>query len=146
MIFRRCDVSDIEAIYKIEEEAFSDPLKKETFLKDLERESFYCYGAFTDELVAFISYEKVFDEGQIISVATSKNHRRKGYAKKLFETVTLNGKKDGIEFFTLEVRSDNEAAIGLYELLGFKMVGVRKNYYQSPVCDAVLMDLYIGKE
>ncbi len=146
MTVKRCTIADTEEIYKIEEAAFSDPLKRETMAKDLERESYCCYALFEPDAKAFISYEKVFDEGQVISVATQPCCRRKGYAEKLFKEVLAFAKKDGISFFTLEVRSDNEAAIKLYTKLGFKRVGVRKNYYRNPLCDAILMDLHIGDE
>ena len=39
----------------------------------------------------------------------------------------------------LEVRTDNEAAIGLYASLGFVTVGVRKRYYQASGADAFTM-------
>lgn len=143
MIVRRCTKDDLEAIYKIEKESFSDPLKKETVERDLARESYYCYGLFDTELMTFVSYEKVFDEGQIISVATAPPFRRKGFSKKLFEKLTELAKKDGVAIFTLEVRSDNTAAIKLYKALGFKEVGVRKSYYENPICDAILMDLQL---
>ncbi|MBQ8540226.1 MAG: ribosomal protein S18-alanine N-acetyltransferase [Clostridia bacterium] len=146
MIVKRCTKGSLDEVYKIEEAAFSDPLKKETMAKDMERESYYCYALFGDAPKAFISYEKVFDEGQIISVATHPCCRRQGYAKTLFEEVLSLAKQDGIALFTLEVRSDNLAALELYKSLGFKEVGVRKNYYQSPLCDAILMDLHTGDE
>lgn len=143
MIVKRCIAEDIEQIYNIEEKSFSDPLKKETILKDLGRESYYCYGLYDGDLKAFISFEKVFDEAQIISVATNPSYRRMGYAKALFEKVCEMVKAEGICLFTLEVRKNNTAAITLYERLGFKKVGERKNYYSNPVCDAILMDMVI---
>lgn len=146
MNVKRCTSASLDEIYEIEKAAFSDPLKKETVAKDLEKDSYYCYALFDEDAKAFMSYEKVFDEGQIISVATLPCCRRQGYAKKLFEEVMHIAKQDGIELFTLEVRSDNISAIALYKSLGFKEVGLRKNYYQNPVCDAILMDLHIGDE
>ena len=146
MIVKRCTIEDIEAVYKIESESFADPMKKETMAKDLLREDYFCYGFFEDGLKAFVSYEKVFDEGQIISVATDKECRRQGFAKKLFNCVTDLAKKDGVAFFTLEVRSDNLSAINLYSHLGFVEVGRRKGYYKNPTTDAILMDLHLEKD
>lgn len=146
MIVKRCTTEDIDKIYNIEETAFSDPLKKETILADLMRENYYCYGLYDGDLAAFLSYERVLDEAQIISVATEQSYRRKGYARVLFENVCEMAKAEGISLFTLEVRMNNHAAIALYESLGFKAVGVRKNYYTNPVCDAMLMDLYLRED
>ena len=146
MTIRRCFVDDIDSIYEIEEKSFSDPMKRATMLGDLERESYCCYGLFDGSLAAFVSYERVLDEAQIISVAVHPDKRRHGYAKKLLEAVFAIAEKEGVQLFTLEVRSDNKGAIGLYESLGFVCVGVRKNYYANPVSDALLMDLPIGKD
>ncbi len=146
MIVKRCTIDDIDSVYKIEKESFSDPMKKETMAKDLERENHFCYALFDKDFLAFVSFEKVFDEGQIISVATDSAHRQKGLAKKLFGEVIRLAKEEGVKFFTLEVRSDNHPAIKLYEALGFERVGLRKNYYQNPQSDAILMDLHIERD
>lgn len=146
MIVKRCNGKDIEKIYEIEEKSFSDPLKKETMSRDMERESYCCYGLYDGDLVAFISYERVIDEAQIISVAVHPDYRRRGYAKELFSSVYDAAKNDGIKVFSLEVRSENTPAVRLYEGLGFKAVGVRKNYYTNPVCDAILMDLIVRED
>lgn len=143
MIIRRCTIEDIDEVYKIEQESFSDPMKKETMARDTERDSYYCYGLFDGVLKAFISFERVLDEGQIISVATNPEYRRRGYAKKLFDEVKKLAKATETELFTLEVRSDNAPALALYESLGFKEVGRRKNYYSNPPSDAILMDLHL---
>ena len=41
--------------------------------------------------------------------------------------------------FLLEVRESNEAAIGLYTRQGFVKEGIRKNFYEQPVENAVIM-------
>lgn len=142
----RCSEKDIDSIYEIEQKSFNDPLMRETMLADLKKEDYYCYALWEDCPLAFVSFEKVVDEGQIISVAVHPDYRQKGYGTKLFYEVCSMAKKDGIEFFTLEVRCDNIPAIALYEKLGFKSVGVRKNYYQNPDCDGILMDLHLRED
>ena len=46
--------------------------------------------------------------------------------------------KNGINSIFLEVRRDNEPAKRLYEKHGFTAVGLRKNYYTAPICDAII--------
>ena len=48
-----------------------------------------------------------------------------------------------LSFVTLEVREHNEAAIKLYEKWGFRPVGKRKNYYERPAEDAILMTTFL---
>ena len=49
------------------------------------------------------------------------------------------GEQKGLSAFTLEVRAGNAAAIHVYEKLGFRSEGIRPNFYEKPVEDAVIM-------
>lgn len=49
------------------------------------------------------------------------------------------GKNRGVAHFTLEVRVSNAPAIHLYEKLGFTSAGIRKNFYDCPKEDAMIM-------
>jgi ribosomal-protein-alanine N-acetyltransferase len=53
--------------------------------------------------------------------------------------VLREGAKHGAARATLEVRRSNAAALKLYERLGFKVGGTRRNYYTSPVEDALIL-------
>jgi [ribosomal protein S18]-alanine N-acetyltransferase len=49
---------------------------------------------------------------------------------------------EGMICSTLEVRAGNEAAIKLYEKLGYKVTAERKKYYPDNREDALIMWLY----
>ncbi|MDE7430041.1 MAG: GNAT family N-acetyltransferase, partial [Lachnospiraceae bacterium] len=49
------------------------------------------------------------------------------------------GDREGLTAYTLEVRVSNQAAIGLYEKLGFASEGIRPNFYEKPTEDAMIM-------
>jgi RimJ/RimL family protein N-acetyltransferase len=55
----------------------------------------------------------------IANIGVSPNHRRKGYGKLIIQESLRRLKEKGIEEGRLRVHADNEAAIGLYESLGF---------------------------
>lgn len=57
----------------------------------------------------------------------------------MLEFLLQKGEKNGIVAFTLEVRESNHAAIALYEKFNFINAGVRKNYYEKPTENAVIM-------
>jgi ribosomal-protein-alanine N-acetyltransferase len=59
------------------------------------------------------------------------------------DEMTARGRKAGLAFITLEVRRSNAAARELYRGKGFIDVGERKNYYESPREDAILMTLFL---
>lgn len=78
-----------------------------------------------DKIISFIIYKEIGDnEAEILDIGTAKDSRKNGFAKKLVEGLT--------EFKTLflEVDERNLAAVNLYQKLGFKVVGKRKNYYK----------------
>lgn len=146
IIFKKCGKEDIEDIYNIEKLCFKNGMKKEILEKLLNDENSFVYAAIKDKTAAFLCYERVLEEGQIMSVAVHPKYRRQGIGKKLFEYVGYVAANDGIELFTLEVRRDNRPALALYRSVGFYEVGMRKNYYRDPVCDAILMDMRLGDE
>jgi [ribosomal protein S18]-alanine N-acetyltransferase len=55
--------------------------------------------------------------------------------ERLFELTASDGRRG----YTLEVRVSNEAAIKLYEALGFRPRGIRRGYYTDNREDALIM-------
>ena len=54
--------------------------------------------------------------------------------------------REHLAFLTLEVRASNQAAIALYEKHGFTQAGLRKNYYEKPREDAVIMTRFFKED
>lgn len=80
-----------------------------------------------------------FEDGEVMNVMVRPDMRGKGCgAAMLKELFRLSGKR-GIENFTLEVREGNLPALRLYESLGFVSAGIRKNFYDNPKENAVIM-------
>lgn len=133
---------DLEEVAGIEKNSFSDPWSKSSFEDML---SLPAYRALVitenDKVAGYACTLMVLDEGQILNIAIDKSQRRRGLGRMLLKYVLEQGKEQGACFFTLEVRESNKPAIGLYESFGFRETGRRKNYYDSPVETAILMDL-----
>ena len=72
-------------------------------------------------------------------MAILAEYRRQGLGKRLLVELLKTGKELGADAFTLEVRAGNEAAIRLYESLGFVSEGVRPDFYERPREDALIM-------
>lgn len=99
-----------------------------------------------DEFVGHGGFTAVLDEGYITNIAIHPDHRRKGIAFSLTESIKSKAKELGLSFLTLEVRESNLAAIKLYKKSGFEITAKRKNFYSDPKEDAILMTLYFKKE
>lgn len=81
-----------------------------------------------EELIGFIVVQMIEDEAEILTFCVHKMHRKQGVGEKLLLEVLKQSK---IVNCFLEVRSDNKAAMALYERLEFKKRGIRKGYYQE---------------
>lgn len=119
-----------------------DPWSPEIFLAALDTPSTAILLA-QDEGGAILGYavlSVVLDEGNLDNIAVAPGARRRGVADALLSAITGFG-REHLAQLMLEVRASNTPAITLYEKHGFAAVGRRKNYYESPREDAVLMTL-----
>ena len=90
-------------------------------------------------LVGYCACWIVFDELHINSIAIDDAWRRRGVARSLLTEVFRDAFGAGARMATLEVRQSNTAARHLYENLGFAVEGVRRNYYQDPREDGLIL-------
>ena len=104
----------------------------EADLKQANTEYFYLYEA--QALIGFLALQDLAGELEITQLAVKKAYQGQGLANQLMEFLS-----DRPERIFLEVRASNQVARDLYEKHGFLPVGQRKNYYQNPVEDAILM-------
>ena len=84
-------------------------------------------------------------EGYIDNVAARPDCRRQGIADRLLDVFCRFGAAN-LSFLTLEVRPSNTAAVALYEKHGFAEAGRRRDYYENPKEDALLLTRDFGKE
>lgn len=95
-------------------------------------------------LAAYAGMTSVLDEGEIVTVATHPDLRRRGYAREVLLRLIGYAQEQGITTLTLEVRESNAAAQALYSSLGFVTVGKRRGFYSDPREDALIMNRYSG--
>lgn len=134
----------IDAIVNIEETCFSNPWTKEGIEEELANPQAHFMVALIPPVAGYIGVQEICGEAYITNVAVIPEYRNKGIGKALV-TAAVNGAGERkCEFITLEVRKSNAAAIKLYESLGFKVAGMRKNFYKNPQEDALLYTLYFN--
>lgn len=136
MIIRNAEVGDIPYILEIERGCFdSDAWSEDDFEYRLAEKGFITLVAVEDGTLAGYCALSCFYEMNIDSIAVAEEYRRRGIAGELFKKAF-----EGFEGEVfLEVRRSNTPAIALYEKLGFKKISERKNYYDSPIEDAIIM-------
>ena len=130
----------VDQVCVLEEEAFSMPWHRESFLEMiLNKNACYLVGMLGDEVVASCGLRNIVGDGEITNVVTKFSARGKGIGKQMLLRLMKEGSAMGVEAFTLEVRKSNAPAIHLYEKLGFVTEGIRKNFYEDPIEDALIM-------
>ena len=148
MIVRSAREEDIPAVAALERECFPEGAA-EPFLRELAADPArgeVIVAVKDDLLLGYAWFQSVLDEGYVGNVAVAKPYRRLGVGTALTEAMLRQAWDMGLSFLTLEVRQSNQAATGLYERCGFRTVGVRKDYYEKPREDAVLMTVFREKE
>ena len=140
IVIRKMTEKDLLQVTEIEQETFSQPWSREDFLSSLnEANNDYLVAEEEGSIAGYCGYWGIAGEGYIYNVAVKKEYRKKGIGTIMLKNLLEESKSRGIESFTLEVRSSNDAAIHLYESLGFERAGIRKDFYTRPKEDAVIM-------
>ena len=137
---REMEMDDLESVAVLEEELFQVPWSLNGLFSFFLRED-VCFFVAEEEgkLVGYCGIVTVLDEGDIVKVAFSGKYQRRGVGRRLLQGTMEKMREKGVRVFHLAVRESNQAAVGLYEKLGFVRDGTRKNYYENPVEDAILM-------
>jgi len=89
-------------------------------------------------IMGFLIARCLPEEWEIENVVVDKRHRQRGVGTSLVRKVLADARAVGVESAVLEVRESNRQAVRLYESIGFKAEGRRKNYYRDPDEDALL--------
>jgi ribosomal-protein-alanine N-acetyltransferase len=141
---------DTDQVLAIEETSFSMPWSRNLFLSEFRSPSVSTLLVALENdvsarsVIGYIVYWLIEDEMHILNLAVAPPFRRQGIARQLvLDAVKRAYAKGGRRAF-LEVRASNSAAQKLYSGLGFTGSFIRRDYYNSPVEDAVVMTLEEG--
>jgi ribosomal-protein-alanine N-acetyltransferase len=140
---------DVEQVLAIEQASFSMPWSKNLFLSEFRSPLVSTLMVAlpdgpTRTVAGYIVFWLVADEMHILNLAVAPVFRRQGIARSLVLTALKRAFQKGAKRAFLEVRASNTAAHKLYSSLGFNGLSLRRDYYDSPVEDAVIMTLEQG--
>ena len=131
----------LDELVELERICFSTPWSRNMLAEELDNacSAFLVAVDANERVVGYAGLQVVLDEGYIANIAVFPEHRRKGVAGQLLQVFMNFAEANRLAFLTLEVRASNQAAIALYANRGFEEVGRRKNYYEHPREDAIIM-------
>lgn len=132
--------ADVPAVAALERAAYTMPWSEATFRglirrRDAEMITADAGGA----VIGYAAFWCVVDQGELGNVCVSDEWRGHGLGARLVEEVIRRAAQRGVREVFLEVRPSNGVARALYERLGFRPVGRRRDYYQAPVEDAIVL-------
>ncbi len=131
---------DLSQVSEIESQIFSLPWSEKAFEESLKNtNTLYIVAKEKEEVLGYIGMYISFQEGNITNVAVNPNYRRKKIGQNLIREILERAKQIGVTDVILEVRETNAAAICLYEKMGFEEAGIRKNFYEKPLENAIIM-------
>lgn len=140
MIVRNMEAKDISVVAMLEKEAFSEPWSEKSFEDSLKLDySLFLVAEEEGEIAGYAGMYLIQHEGNVTNIAVFQKWKRRGIGTMLVQEMLSEIKKRGVTAATLEVRESNIGAIALYEKAGFQSVGIRKNFYDNPKEDAVIM-------
>lgn len=130
----------IEDLAQIEKLCFSKPWSYESLAEELSNPLAVFFVAELDgKTVAYAGMHHIIDEGYITNIAVHPDFRRRGLATALVRVLDSYAKDNGLAMLTLEVRPSNIAAINIYSNAGFDEEGVRRDFYEDPKEDGLIM-------
>lgn len=133
-------VDDISQVAEIERQIFSIPWSEKAFKDSMESgNTIYIVAKEDNNVAGYAGMYLSFEEGNITNVAVNPSGRRKGIGEKIVRDILNRAYEKGVRDVFLEVRETNSAAIALYEKIGFKEEGIRKNFYEKPKENALIM-------
>jgi len=139
---RRMMLSDLDQVCIIEADAYGEVhWTRDNFVSELDNTVGDYNVLYKDEneILGYLGSWMILDEMHITTIATAKNHTRKGVAEALLIAQIFKALGQNIKALTLEVRVSNIKAQGLYEKYLFKRQGIRKRYYEDTLESALIM-------
>lgn len=133
---RPLDEADGEALAALHRQAFARPWTADEFAALLAQDAVFGFaavevGARDEAPAGFVLARQAAGEAEILTIAVSRQHRRRGLGRLLMDAVLRRLYAERVGSLFLEVDENNEPALALYRRLGFREVGRRPDYYEN---------------
>ena len=144
---RPMSAADLPAVMRLEEELFAPDTWTEAMYRDeLRHTDTRHYLVAEDEhpgggqssVVGWAGLIAYDDEAHVSTIGVARDRQGEGIGALLLDALLAEADRRS-PVVLLEVRADNDRAMGLYRRRGFAEIGRRPRYYQPSGTDAVVM-------
>ncbi len=140
-IVKKMTTDDVDAVYEIEMQSFTSPWSKCSFVQEINQNKLARYWVIKldDKVIGYGGCWLIVGEAHITNIAICTQYRNMGFGRRLVSGMIQDMINEDVNSVTLEVRKSNYIAQQMYKSMGFKIEGLRKNYYDSPNEDALIL-------
>jgi [ribosomal protein S18]-alanine N-acetyltransferase len=137
---RIATIEDADSLVDLDRLCFGKLWSRDQYLREIESpNSDIVLLLRKDQLIAYGCVWAIVDEAHITILGTHPEHLRQGHARKVLKELLRLAIAREMKRATLEVKESNQAAIALYQTLGFEEAGRRKKYYSDTKEDALIL-------
>jgi ribosomal-protein-alanine N-acetyltransferase len=133
--------ADLPEVLALEEDLFAPDTWTASMYRDELRRSdtrHYLVAENGGGVVGWAGLIAYADEAHVSTIGVARDRQGEGIGARLLDALLAEADRRS-PVVLLEVRADNDRAIGLYERRGFTAIGRRPRYYQPSGTDAVVM-------
>lgn len=146
LYIRKMNIADLKSVCALDGQIFVNPWPADSFVYEI-RENRLSHPYVIEkagEIIGYCVYWGIDDETHIAILAIAQPYRRQHIGRFFLDYLLRKMKTDNVQVVHLEVRESNSGAQQFYLRHGFKVVGVRKNYYSKEHENALLMSKYLA--
>lgn len=129
--FRKATAADLETVAGLARAADPFGWSIGNFMDALKSGHCITLATEADRIIGYSVLSVVIDEGELQEIAIAPQMQGRGYGKALLAETLRIARNRLIRLIHLEVRESNIRAQNLYTQFGFKIDGMRKNYYRA---------------
>jgi ribosomal-protein-alanine N-acetyltransferase len=144
LVIRPMTYADLDDVVRLEKICFGwGAWSRGAFASELKRgpKSYFVVARINSVLVGFAGWRQEGEEAHVANIAVHPKMRGRKIGELLLRTILEEAVRRGLNESMLEVRKSNLVAQNLYRKYGYKVVTIRRGYYQFPIEDAVIMKL-----
>ena len=146
---RAMRAQDVEAVFAIENDAYPFPWTRGNFLDSLaSRHDAWTLFDAEGRLAGYFLLMNAVDETHLLNITVRPDLHGRGLGRVLMNEVIGLSRKLGMQSILLEVRPSNPHAFAVYQHIGFRQIGSRRNYYPAAAGtreDAIVMRLMLDE-
>ena len=140
IVIRPMTIDDVDGVFEVEKNCFEHYWSKGEFEKEMKNDvARYLVADIYGKIVGYVGIWFVAGEGHITNVAVHSDYRGQKIGDILIKHLVKMCEDNNVFAMTLEVRVSNIVAQNLYKKYGFKLAGIRKEYYSDNKEDAMIM-------